>query len=398
MSSSAFPTSLPQYISDMSHDDDSDPSKQLHQTLRESITRNLSSPRRPLLTHLNADTTWLLSLPYPESAPSKDGRVYYHILIDPWLRGGQSDVAKFFSQQWHVEESAVQTIAELEDVVRGIEDVAKGQALLPPPPGGYESSDSEDYEEVVVEKRRAEMAPPKSTKSPIDVILVSHEFTDHMHKETLLEAAPSIPVFAATKAAVAIKSWKHFDSVAEIPRFGGDWRESSTSPLPGWVSVSRVAYPGKDLLYYHSAVMVTFPSSEPAGGIDGEAEAVIYTPHGISPSDLAPVATASPAIKTLALLHGLQDIRLGAQLNMGAHNGLKVQRLLGAKYWVGTHDEVKRGGGIVSWFLDRKKISLKEAIEREKEEKGEDLRGSAVEGLKEVRFEELGNGESLVLE
>ncbi|KAH6711854.1 hypothetical protein BKA61DRAFT_555082 [Leptodontidium sp. MPI-SDFR-AT-0119] len=364
MSHSAIPTSLHQYVEDISHDDDSDPSKQLQTTLRESITRSLSS-RRPLLTHLNADTTWLLSIPYPESAPPTNGRIYYHILIDPWLRGGQSDVAKFFSQQWHVEESVVQTITEVEDVVRGIEDTV-------------------------------DKAQPTSTKSPIDVILISHEFTDHMHKDTLLEASPSIPIFASTKAASAIQSWRHFAYVTEIPRFSGDWRESSLSPLPEWVGVSRVAYPGQDLLYYHSAVMVTFHSGE-GEGVEG-AEAVIYTPHGISPSDLAPVAEAKPAIKTLALLHGLQDISLGAQLNMGAHNGLKVQRLLGAKYWVGTHDEVKKGGGIVSWFLDRKKISLKEAIEKAKEEKGEELKGSAMEGLKEVRFEELGNGESLILE
>ncbi|KAH7318956.1 hypothetical protein BKA65DRAFT_409117 [Rhexocercosporidium sp. MPI-PUGE-AT-0058] len=348
----------------MSQDDDSDPSNQLHTTLRESINRSLSS-RRPLLTHLNADTTWLLSIPYPETAASSDRRIYYHILIDPWLRGGQSDVAKFFSQQWHVEESAVQTISEVEDVVRGIED---------------------NVEEI----------ESSSTKSPIDAIVISHEFTDHMHKDTLLESPSSIPVFASSKAASAIRSWRHFAFVAEIPRFNGDWRQSSLSPLPEWVGVSRVAYPGQDLLYYHSAVMVAFPSEEVEG--DGKAEAVIYTPHGISPSDLAPVADASPAIKTLALLHGLQDITLGAQLNMGAHNGLKVQRLLGAKYWVGTHDEVKRGGGIVGWFLDRKNITLKEAIEREKGEKGEELKGSAVEGLKEVRFEQLGNGESLILD
>jgi len=397
MSDSAFPTSLSHYISDMSQDDDSDPSKQLQQTLRESITQSLSS-RRPLLTHLNADTTWLLSLPYPESTPSTKGSVYYHILIDPWLRGGQSDVAKFFSQQWHVEESAVQTIAELEDVVRGIEDVAKGYTYSPPQSSG-EKSDSEDYEEVDVEERTDKEKPkPIGMKSPIDAILVSHEFTDHMHKDTLLEARTSIPVFAATKAASAIRSWRHFDFVGEIPRFGGDWRESSVIPLPEWVGVSRVAYPGQDLLYYHSAVMVTFPASSGGDEETGEAEAVIYTPHGISPADLAPVAKANPAIRTLALLHGLQDISLGAQLNMGAHNGLKVQRLLGAKYWVGTHDEVKRGGGIVSWFLDRKTISLKEAIEKEKEERGDEMKGSAVEGLKEVKFEDLGNGESLLLE
>ncbi|PBP16934.1 hypothetical protein BUE80_DR012329 [Diplocarpon rosae] len=358
----------------MSSEDDHDLSSQLHATLRESIFRSLSS-RRPLLTHLNADTTWLLSLPYPDSAERRDGNTYYHILIDPWLRGGQSDVAKFFSQQWHVEQSAVQTISELEDLVRGIEDAARTDGL-----SGMEGN--------------AEAA--KSAASLIDAIVVSHEFTDHMHKDTLLDAPPTIPVFAATKAASAIRSWHHFEFVAEMPRFTGDWRESSLSLVPDWVGVSRVAYPGQDLLYYHSAVMITFHTSghsEEAG-----AEAVIYTPHGISPNDLAPVASAKPAIMTLALLHGLSDITLGAQLNMGAHNGLKVQRLLGAKYWVGTHDEVKKGGGIVSWFLNRKIITLEEAMEKEKEDMGADMKENQFERLREIRFEDLRNGESLILE
>lgn len=96
-------------------EDECDPSSQLLSTLQESVRQALST-RRPLLTHPNSDTTWLLSLPYPPSAarpPNRRERVYYHILIDPWLRGGQSDVARFFSQQWHKEESAVQTIGEV---------------------------------------------------------------------------------------------------------------------------------------------------------------------------------------------------------------------------------------------------------------------------------------------
>lgn len=187
--------------------------------------------------------------------------------------------------------------------------------------------------------------------------------------------------------------------VVEIRRFGGDWRAGTGGVLPDWIGVSRVAYQGNDLkqnlLYYHSAVMITFSSSSPSlfpSNKTGEAEAIIYTPHGIYPSDIEIVATAEPKVRTLALLHGLQDISLGAQPNMGAHNGLKVQRLLGARYWVGTHDEVKRGGGIVSWFLERKMVSLKEAVEREREE------GCVFEGLGEVRFEEVGNGESFILE
>jgi hypothetical protein len=234
----------------------------------------------------------------------------------------------------------------------------------------------------------------QEVSSQLDAVVVSHEFTDHMHQETLLEIPSSVPVFASTKAASIIKSWNHFQSVFEVPRFQGDWRSSSVKPLPEWIGISRVAYAGKDLLYYHAAIMICF--REPEGR--GQTEALIYTPHGISPRDLSPISTASPAIQTLALLHGLQDISLTtAQLNMGAHNGLKLQRLLGAKYWIGTHDEVKKGGGFVSWFLHRKMVTLQDAFKREKEEHEGSLEGSGLE-LGEVRFVALTNGESLILE
>ena len=300
------------------------------------------------------------------------------------MRGGQSDVAKFFSQQWHKEPSAVQTIEEVEDAIRGIEDVARGE---------LEDGIEEDIIVVDNNSEDAEMLEAEvdvEKENWIDAVVVCHEFTDHMHKETLLEIKKAVPVFAAPRAASRIRAWKHFEFVAEIPRFTGDWRHSSKDPLPEWLGISRVAYAGADLLYYHQAIMVTFEEKE--------AEAVVYTPHGISPTHLEPVAKADPKITTLGLLHGLQDIKLGAQLNMGAHNGLKAQRVLSAKYWIGTHDEIKKGGGLVSWFLDRKIITLKEAVEREKEGTGEALNGTGLEAVADVRFEELQNGESLILE
>lgn len=293
----------------------------------------------------------------------------------------------------------MQSIAEVEECIKGIEDVARGNEV-----------GAAEVEDVIVVDTDAELDDAeveqvdveKEEERWIDAVVISHEFTDHMHMPTLLEVPPSVPVLATPKAYSAIKSWKHFDTVREIGRFGGDWNQGGDGGgvLPDWVGVSRVAYAGNDLLYYHSAVMLAFqsPSWDAETGEEGEAEAIIYTPHGISPSDIEPVSTANPKIRTLALLHGLQDISLGAQLNMGAHNGLKVQRLLGAKYWIGTHDEVKKGGGIVSWFLDRKVVSLKDAIEKEREERGGSLNGSGLETLGKVRFEELRNGESLILE
>lgn len=60
----------------------------------------------------------------------------------------------------------------------------------------------------------------------IDAVAISHEFTDHCHKATLLELPKSTPVFAWSKAAKLIKGWGHFENVIEVKRFKGDWRET----------------------------------------------------------------------------------------------------------------------------------------------------------------------------
>src|SRR5438270_12276707 len=93
--------SLMDFTSDVDNDKDIRVIEaQLRTTIREALLRAMRSPI-PLLEDKN----------------------YFHILIDPWLRGSQSDVAHFFSQQWHACESAVQTIEELEKRIAEIEDL-----------------------------------------------------------------------------------------------------------------------------------------------------------------------------------------------------------------------------------------------------------------------------------
>ena len=101
--------------------------------------------------------------------------------------------------------------------------------------------------------------------SYIDVVIISHEFTNHMHKETLLEIFPC--------------SWRHFSSIHEIPRFNTDWRLSSVAPLPEGVGVSRIAYPGRICCIIIRRLWLRSPGMGIAGYRGGEeAEAVIYTP------------------------------------------------------------------------------------------------------------------------
>jgi hypothetical protein len=403
-------------------DDDEAVKAQLEITILEDYKRKLAA-RAPVLTHLNADTSWLLSVPVPlevdseqpdysaldakvhfaftsglpklsnhdraggGATPSPDGcdgmkRQYYHILIDPWLSGSQSDVAAFFSQQWHANESAIPSIAKLQEHIWGLERSAALVAIRYKLPGAEE----DDARQRV---NRARDPPPNTNL--IDAILISHEFTDHMHRETLLEVPSHVPVFAGDKAASIIRSWKHFDTVHPLPIFGSDssssernydWRTTSRSPLPPWIGLSRLPADKKDLLNYHSALLIAFQNNPQTP----TAQAIIYTPHGLPPTSLPPLTTATPPIETLALLHGLHSITLtrGAQLNLGAHNGLKVPD--------------KKGGGIVSWFLRRKELSVRDALEaeiRERREEGEERHG---EELERVRFVECGNGEVLFLE
>ncbi|KAL0264271.1 hypothetical protein SLS55_000218 [Diplodia seriata] len=407
-----------------------DPSSaQLHQEVRDAVTRELSQ-RRPLLHHINADSSWLLQIPRPVvAATRKGGRAYYNVLIDPWLSGGQSDVARWFSQQWHRYESACRSVAEVEELAREVEIMAAGGLRLG--------------------KDRPATAADNTQTTFIDAVAISHEFTDHCHKGTLLDIDRFVPVFATESAANVIRSWNHFHHVATVPVFSRrhpDWRDASIPPLPEWLSISRLVEDGgADFLQYHSALVFSFvitssptPSSStrttttrsartlpngwipPADPDSDGAECILYTPHGIRPEALRPVVGASPPLTVLALVHGLHDVAINAgfwwerwwpkagppqplqQLNLGGFNGLRAQRLVRAKYWIGTHDEEKWGSGLVNWFLRRRIVSVEEALRAErdglvKEEDGGD-EDEKMEGvLDDVRFEEVGNGESRVL-
>ncbi|KAI8628207.1 hypothetical protein F5Y19DRAFT_145046 [Xylariaceae sp. FL1651] len=376
------------------------PTTTLHISDRAALAAALRSPY-PVLTHINADTTWLLHLPYPEDAAQPVGRRRRHrfnVLLDPWLQGPQSDVASWFSTQWHVVAPSMQTISELNallgELEREIGEDGVGAAVTP----------GETQEVVSAQDRQQSDDDSDDDESYIDVVAISHEFTDHCHEATLRELPRSTPVFAPDKAAALIRSWKHFDTVVETPAFLAtetrDWRKAlSLAPLPPWVGIGRVVTPG-NALYYHSAVMVAWVSSGSGSttGSEGErrgGDAVIYSPHGIHAGDLAGVQGAG--LRTLALLHGLDDVRIwmAKQLNLGAVNGVAAARECGAKYWVATHDEVKKGGGFIAPLLRRTRWSVADAVKREGQKRTADGKEGG-EQQAGYEFVELGSGDGLV--
>ena len=359
--------------------DSSNHSVSFHQNLQSNVRASLEMPR-PILVHLNADTTWLLQLPYPPGAKRPSGRSRFNILIDPWLRGRQSDVAAWFSSQWHAADASVQSIAELNKVL--------------------------EANEAFIRMGKANECENSDTRNTnfIDAVVVSHEFTDHCHKQTLLEIDQTTPVFGTNKAVRLIKSWRHFDSVIETRAFSQEdstGESTSLSSLLDWLGIARVVSQ-RDALYYHSAILITFNLGQQKNLEHQKGpsiEAVIYTPHGINAQDLHSLTKAQQAITILTLIHGLHDIRLSRkQLNLGAHNGLRAQRICKAKYWVSTHDEVKRTRGLIAPILYRKTLTLKEALE---EEKKQSRGGTSIEndlaGIGDITFVDLKSGESLLL-
>lgn len=327
---------------------------------RGALPAQATSPDQPVLIHLNADTSWLLQLPYPASAAPPAGRRCFNILIDPWLQGPQSDVASWFSTQWHVVPPAVHTIDELDALLATIEGVAREGAA--------------------------------ARGSLVDAVAISHEFTDHCHEATLRELPRGTPVFATELAADLIRSWEHFDTVVTTPGFSSEtrsWQEAlSCPPLPDWLGIGRVITAG-NALYYHSAVIVAFRGEATGDGEGLESAAVIYSPHGIKATDLEFLRSAGLATK--ALLHGLHDVRIWMtkQLNLGALNGLEAVRACGAKYWIATHDEVKTGGGFIAPLLRRTQYTLQDAVNHEAKAMGAEA--------PRYQFVELGSGDGLQL-
>ncbi|KAG5930004.1 hypothetical protein E4U42_003466 [Claviceps africana] len=349
------------------------------------LTQNVA---RPILVHLNADTTWLLQLPYPPKTMAPPGRRRFNVLIDPWLQGPQSDVHSLFSTQWHVIAPSVATMDDLNNILRDMEStpIAPRETLvhdhrnLPRPRSPTPSQP----------RARADRSTCDSSVSMIDAVIVSHEFTDHCHQRTLLELPRSTPIFASDVAADLVRSWGYFDQVVTTPALGAGvpWSRLTVGPLPDWLAIGRVITPG-NALYYHAASLVVFDLGQGAG-----AEAVIYSPHGIDSKAL--VDMESSGLSTLALLHGLDDVRIWMtkQLNLGALNGIKAANTCKARFWIPTHDEVKRGGGFIAPLLQRTSYSFKDAVKYEEELL---MRSAGRQVSPLYQFIELGSGDGLVL-
>jgi hypothetical protein len=289
---------------------------------------------------LNTDCTFLLAFSPAYNTAEEHLHLFpgaFTILIDPWLSGGSSILHPTFQYTKHTDAPHITSLADL--------------------------------------------------KQPIDLIIISQDKPDHCHRETLcsLPKDKHVNILATRAAAKKIKSWSFFDenNIHIIPPYSPNDKKETliTIALPAYTSTSApgeltIAHlPTKhDLTKVHDAIAITYRppgtifSSPPTPTSSQQPQpqtlSLLYTPHGISPSTLAPYLQThlipQSALPLTALIHAFSHERnpscLGGSVVRGAPGGLELLEALEGRVetWISAHDApLERRGWSVRWLKSR---------------------------------------------
>jgi len=252
------------------------------------------------LRHLNADTSWLII--FDE----------FKILLDPWLFGSQTDFFRYFSTQEHSVPPSIQNIGRDLDM-------------------------------------------------QINAIIISHEFSDHCHEQTLRSFSATIPVFATSNASKRIRRWNYFQHVFDIPLLDDRpenftlamlSRQQPQLNMPNTINVGYIPEKGfMALPSLHGATCISFLVN------NQQWHSLLYIPHGCKQNSICDWLEQQSNVTVSILLQGFNrvynPIWLGGLLNYGCNEAAKLAVAVKARYWIPTHDEDKIASGLVSKFLKR---------------------------------------------
>ncbi|KAF5659568.1 hypothetical protein FHETE_9352 [Fusarium heterosporum] len=347
------------------------------ETPRDHIVKYLSDPSkalRPIFTSLNGDNSWLMSFPRPESERAATGKVFYHLVFEPWLKGAAHVLNSWFVNIAMVNEPEVSTFGSIENLVREIEHVAV--AYLP----------SVDRNQDV----------DLGVSSPVDAILLGFYLSDHLHPETLKSFPPHVPIIATPPAVDVIKPWKHFKTIRVISNLSPSatsWKTPDLhpgDPLPTWLT--PIFLPGRSELNFVFAIIWSHTM-----GNEEIHEAILDSPHGVKPEEktLNAFLDSEPKTKKLAMLHGLKESRTGGVLTTyGAKGGLALNRKVGGvEHWIVTHSSELEYTGVFMRVVGTKDTprTIEWALEEE-EKKDSNLERVALPNVVRVA-----NGGSMIL-
>ncbi len=185
------------------------------------------------------------------------------VLVDPWFTQSQIDLFPWFSEQFHINEQP-----EVDQI-------------------------------------------PKP-----DFIFISHPFTDHCNKETLLKFSSEIPIVSNEGVLKKIKKWNYFQSFLKL----------TEAPI----SIVQLK-PKSKLDLVHSAFLLKSSQGN-----------VLYAPHGTNIKLL-------PEVKILITTVSKYELPfwLGGTVNLGYEKALENLKRCKADWLLCTHDEQKIGKGLV---------------------------------------------------
>jgi hypothetical protein len=278
------------------------------------------TPLRPIITYINGDIAWLISFPRPESDKNKNGKIYYHVVIDPWFGKPAKVLSSLVLVMRPGRDPSIANRASLDAAILEIE-AAAGHSLI-----------ESDVEPAV------------------DAIFIMGMAADHCHKESLIQFSTTTPVFAVPVAARSITQWKHFKSVVTMSSCDPNktpWREAHPgSPLPSWLT----AFP-PTVNKFNNFGLVLITSANPS-----QDEMILIAPHGISadePSLKAFEASTNTSVKMLALIAPLKDsYTFGLQTVLGIKDGLSIAVATKTKYYIRSGDFVSlEYAGFLSYFV-----------------------------------------------
>lgn len=155
-------------------------------------------------------------------------------------------------------------------------------------------------------------------KEPI--LFISHPFSDHCHKETLLTFPKNTRIFAERRALKKIRAWHYFDRLASLDQAPFGLEQLTQTSL--------------------------FNQTHHAFSLQIEDKQMLYAPHGVkSNSKLPKVDLLITTITTYKL-----PLLLGGTVNLGLCAAEKIRTQTEAKTVLTTHDQQKESRGLVGIF------------------------------------------------
>ncbi|KAK1232859.1 hypothetical protein PQX77_004025 [Marasmius sp. AFHP31] len=290
------------------------------------------------LHHLTGDNSWLLTF----SSGSNDPVNSLTFLLDPWFTEPDVQVHRLWLRQLH--------------------------STTKPP----QFEDFRALKEFLAAENRQ-----------VDGIIITFDYSDHLHKPTIDSVDTEIPFFAFRRATRILKKWgrKYVYEIAEEPgelgvceglleaerRAGrGLTRRDLINKLDirlGFVPTTARLWEdlAQDLL--HGSLAITFSRLTGRG-------AVVYSPHGTPLKDMTSWKNrqeqelsfdsdepSNGTLEVLVFMAGWNISRmprlLGGTITFGTPKNARVAELLSPRYWIRTHEEQTLMSGFVSAILKR---------------------------------------------